>query len=88
MQPFMVGITKEDFDSKYQNEKGKTYPELDDLLLTHLHRQYGTQAFEILEIIKKNPKKGVRFIEENEFIPAEIEWVCNNECAPTLLDIV
>jgi glycerol-3-phosphate dehydrogenase len=89
MQPFLVGLTKEKFDVEYQKGKEKgLYPDLDEELLEHFQRQYGIQAYEILKMIKEDPSKGVRFIDDTEFVPAEIEWICDHEFAPTLLDMV
>ncbi|WP_371802771.1 FAD-dependent oxidoreductase [Candidatus Lokiarchaeum ossiferum] len=89
MQPFLVGLKKEEFDNIYsKGEKQGIYPKLDDELLEDLHRQYGNQAFEILEDIMKNPEKGNPLIEGNNFCAAEIEWICDHEFAPHLLDMV
>lgn len=89
MQPFIVGLKKEDFNEIYIKgvEEG-IYPKLDEELLENLHRQYGKQAFEIIEEIMKSPEKGNCLVEGNNFCSAEIEWICNHEIAPYLLDIV
>ena len=88
MQPFLVGLSREDFDVQYnKGVKDGTYTDVEEDLQEHLQREYGAQAFEILKIIKNDPKKGTRILAENVFVPAEIEWICNHECAPTLLDV-
>ncbi|MHA1583659.1 MAG: glycerol-3-phosphate dehydrogenase C-terminal domain-containing protein, partial [Promethearchaeota archaeon] len=88
-QPFLVGITRKNFDKLYQKGiNSGIYPKLNEEILERLHREYGKQAFEILTSIQNEPQKGVPFIEENTFIPAEIEWICKHEIAPHLMDIL
>ena len=88
-QPFLVGLTRADFDKQYEaGVRAGKYLQLDEDRLEHLHRQYGTQAFEILALMKQTPAKAERLIPENQFTTAEIEWICDHENAPTLLDMV
>ncbi len=89
MQPFLVGLSPNDFNTQYmKGVKEKKYPKLDGELLESLQRQYGTQAFDILDRIKINPDKGTPLIIGNHFCTAEVEWICEHEFAPHLLDIV
>lgn len=88
-QPFRVGLSRADFDKKYQTMvQAAEVPKLDEELLEYLHREYGLQAFEIMKLINANPKLGERFLPENEFIPAEVDWICDHEMSPHLLDVV
>jgi glycerol-3-phosphate dehydrogenase len=88
-RPFLVGLKRSEFDNEYAagKQSGK-YPELDEDLQEYLHREYGTQAFKIMEIIKSNPASGVRILPENEFIPAEFEFICDHEQVVSLMDVL
>ena len=84
-----MGLTRADFDKEYQRGvAANEYPSLDEELLEYLHREYGKQSFTILKMIKANPASGQRFLPENEFIPAEIEWICDHEQALHLIDVL
>jgi glycerol-3-phosphate dehydrogenase len=88
-QPFSVGLTRSDFDKQYQSLlQAGSVPKLDEDLLEYLHREYGVQSFEIMKLIKANPALGERFLPENEFIPAEIDWICEHEMAAHVLDVI
>ncbi len=87
--PFLVGLTRKEFDDIYAIGLAKDeYPKLDEELLEYLYRQYGKQSFEIMTLIKEDPAKGHRLFDGVEFIPADIEWICDHEFAPRLLDVI
>jgi glycerol-3-phosphate dehydrogenase len=84
--PFKVGITREAFDKKLK-EMGLEKVGIGEQN-EHLHRQYGTQGFEILSIIKDNPEKGKPLLEGYPFCEAEIEFIIEYESPMKLVDVM
>lgn len=86
---YAISLSKEEFKQEVEGriEKG-TLSRVDDPMMNYLYQQYGKQAFEIMEIIHKNPKTGIPIFPDVEFSPAEIEWICDHEFAPCLLDVI
>ena len=83
-KPFQIGLKRNDWDSYIENQKIS----LEKKLLDHLYQQYGKGAFEIIEIILKNPKLAKTFTPENVFMPAEIFYILRHEFAPCLIDVM
>lgn len=88
---FKVGMTRLEFDAVVEEKNAKgvslasySWPEQ----LEHLHRQYGKQAINILEMIAKNPKLGVSLVADEPFCAAEIQFIVENENAPHLVDVL
>ncbi len=85
-KPFLVGMTRIDFDMVVK-EKGLasvSYPDQ----LEYLHQQFGKQGITILEQIKNNPKSGEELISGYPHCAAEIDFILENENAPNLVDVL
>ena len=82
--PYLIGLGREEWDKWVTERK----PDMPQDTLNLLYQQYGKGAFEIVENAMKNPKLAERFIEENQFIPAEIEYIMKYEFAPHLIDVL
>ena len=85
-QPFLVGMTRAEFD-KIVDEKDLGAVALPDQL-DYLHQQFGKQGIEILEAIKEEPGLGKPILEGYPHCRAEIEFILKNENAPCLIDVL
>lgn len=86
MQPFNVGITRNDFDNllKEKNLDNISWPDQ----LEYLHQQFGKQGITILENIKNNPESGLPLLKGYPHCKAEIDFILEYENAPTIMDIL
>jgi len=86
MQPFDVGITRNEFDQRIKDK------DLEDISwpdqLEYLHQQFGKQGIAILEAIKTNPESGKPLLEGYPHCKAEMDFILEYENAPTILDIL
>ncbi len=82
--PFLIGLKKTEWDEYIRKEK----PNLPEDTLYHLYQEYGKGAYEIVDNIIKNPELSEPFLSENQFSPAEIDYIMKYEFAPTLMDIL
>ncbi len=65
-----------------------TSPRSSEPLSTRLWRRYGTQAFELLESIRRDPRMADVLIEGAEYIRAEIELTARSEMVTKLDDFL
>lgn len=82
-QPFIIGLGKKEWSEYLKIEK----IDIDEDIADHIYQQYGKGGFKILRLIKENNSLKDRIIEENNFIKAEILYVCRYEMTPHLIDV-
>jgi glycerol-3-phosphate dehydrogenase len=86
MQPFNVGIARNDFDQLLKDN------DLDDISwpdqLEYLHQQFGRQGINILQKIKENPETGEPLLQGYPHCKAEIDYILEYENAPSIMDIL
>jgi glycerol-3-phosphate dehydrogenase len=57
-------------------------------IVAHLGGAYGSDALEVLAAIESNRELGVRLVADLPYVRAEVSWVCRNELALTLQDVL
>ncbi len=61
---------------------------LDNEIITHLSRNYGTEADTILDLVAQDASLGTRLIDELPYLRAEVIYACRHEMAMTPYDIL
>ncbi|MBF0101368.1 MAG: glycerol-3-phosphate dehydrogenase/oxidase [Desulfobacterales bacterium] len=86
MIPFKVGITRKDFDQelKHKGLENVAWPEQ----LDYLYQQFGKQAVQILEEIKRDPSLGKPLLDGYSHCKAEIQFILAHENAPHVTDVL
>ncbi|MHA1728610.1 MAG: glycerol-3-phosphate dehydrogenase/oxidase [Promethearchaeota archaeon] len=82
--PFLIGLERSEWDRFVDKNK----PDLPKDILDALYQQYGRGVIEIVQDVTNNSNLGKRFLPENQFIPAEINYILKYEFAPRLIDVL
>lgn len=82
--PYLIGMERHDWDEFLKENN----PDLPVDILNLLYQQYGQGAMVIIKNISKNPELSQKFLPENQFIPAEIDYILKYEFAPHLIDVM
>ena len=83
-QAYLIDLKREDWELFLKDKKPPLTKDITDILF----QQYGKGAIRIVEDVITNPQRGKRFLEEVQFIPAEIYYILSHECAPHLFDVL
>ncbi len=92
-QQLKKGFSKQEFKVNLSLNEWNQYlvenPQKMDMdILKILHQQYGKGVYSILKIVEDDPEKGQRFMANQPFIPAEIEYILEHEYCFHLIDIL
>ncbi len=82
--PYLIGLNRHEWDEFLKDNA----PNVPGDILDLLYQQYGKGAMEIIRNILKNPELSQKFLPENQFIPAEIDYILKYEFAPHLIDVM
>lgn len=83
-QEYLIDLKRKEWDQFILDNK----PHLDADITNILYQQYGRGAIEIVKDVIANPQRGKRFLQDVQFIPAEIYYILSHEFAPHLIDIL
>lgn len=83
-QPFLVGITRDEFARQADEQNFQADPDL----LEYLYQQYGREALRILTRIRDNPASGQPLLKGYPHCEAEIRHILTYENAPKLIDVL
>lgn len=61
---------------------------LDDAIIDHLGMAYGTDALDVLALIEQDATLGTRLLADLPYISAEVPYICREELALTLEDVL
>ncbi len=82
-QPFIIGLTEEDWSIVLKEHHHNIDPDV----LDHLYQQYGKGAIKILEMIDNDESLNEKINQDNDFIKAEILYCLRYEHTPHLIDV-
>ena len=83
-QEYLIDLKRKEWDQFINDYKSKLAEDTTNIL----YQQYGRGAIEIVKDVLTNPQRGKRFLNEVQFIPAEIYYILSHEFAPHLIDVL
>ncbi|MHA1718191.1 MAG: glycerol-3-phosphate dehydrogenase/oxidase [Promethearchaeota archaeon] len=83
-RPYLIDLKRNQWDQFIKNKNPPLATDITDIL----YQQYGKGAIEIVEDVLRNPERGRRFLEDLQFIPAEIYYILDHEFTVHLIDVL
>ncbi|MEA3224028.1 MAG: glycerol-3-phosphate dehydrogenase/oxidase [Thermodesulfobacteriota bacterium] len=86
--PFILGITKDDWDDMTQRALTTTNLGLDEKTAEHIYQNYGKAGIVILESVKANPSLGEKITYDQPNIRAELDYALEYEMITHVKDFL
>ncbi|NID11912.1 glycerol-3-phosphate dehydrogenase/oxidase [Fibrivirga algicola] len=78
----------EGYNRAYRKHLSDSYPEYPTDVLDHLANTYGTDALNVLRLLREEPDWVTRLANDHPFIQAEVIYAARTEMAQTLSDVL